>query len=124
MTADQSVRDRAVEAMLSVVPSGMAGMSTDGWTDEEAEAYSVKRWTEGRQDAYLVRLRRYADALAAAGLLCEIEWEPAGWWRSVEPDGSLWGEASDEEEIRRLALDRHTIQQLWRNVEITRWRDA
>jgi hypothetical protein len=68
-------------------------------------------------------VQRLVDALEAAGLVPARTWVPTRWWRSVEPDGSLWGESSDEEEVREMALERHTIQQLWSATEVE-WRDA
>lgn len=50
-----------------------------------------------------------------------LVWEPTKWWRSVEPDGSRWGESSNEEEVRRMAKPGQTIQQLWRGVS-AEWR--
>lgn len=40
------------------------------------------------------------------------EWSPTGWWRVIEPDGSLWCETSNEQEARESMrpgdrLDRH-----------------
>lgn len=57
------------------------------------------------------------------------DFEPTGWWRSLLSDGSLWGESSDEDEIRRMARsapkDKRpvTIQRHMRRVE-ERWEDA
>ncbi len=55
--------------------------------------------------------------------------QPTGWWRSLLSDGTLWGESSDENEIRHMAeeapLDKRpvTIQRFTRRVE-ERWEVA
>jgi hypothetical protein len=49
--------------------------------------------------------------------------QPGRWWRSVGPDGELWGESSDEEEIREMARPGDVIERLW--VATTeQWRPA
>lgn len=47
---------------------------------------------------------------------------PTRWWRAIEPDGTVWCESSSEDEVRDRSLTRHTIQQLWTNATITKWR--
>lgn len=52
-------------------------------------------------------------------------WEPTGWWRSIGPDGELWGESSDELEIRRMARPDDRIQRHIRRVKIEeKWENA
>ena len=50
------------------------------------------------------------------------DWQPTRWWRSVGPDGELWGESSNEQEIRRMARPTDRIEQLWETVARTEWR--
>lgn len=50
-------------------------------------------------------------------------WKMGRWWRAVGPDGELWAESSDEEEVRRLARPTDTVQNLWEKHE-REWRDA
>jgi hypothetical protein len=47
-------------------------------------------------------------------------WGPTRWWRAVGPDGELWCESSDEDEVREHARPGDQIQHLWRRVE-ERW---
>lgn len=53
----------------------------------------------------------------------DLEWRPTKWWRSTCPDGTLWGESSDEEEIRRMAHKDDTIWNLWILPEVMEWRE-
>lgn len=46
----------------------------------------------------------------------ESEWERTRWWRSVGPDGKVWGESSNEAEIRSMARPGDTVQVLYRKV--------
>jgi hypothetical protein len=60
-------------------------------------------------------------------IMSKVEWVPDRWWRSIAPDGSLWGESSDEEEIRRMARPDDKIQRLWQTdliIAEKEWRDA
>lgn len=52
-------------------------------------------------------------------------WHPTGWWRSILLNGDLWGESSNEKEIRRDAQDRPgaKVQRHMRRVE-EKWEDA
>ena len=43
-------------------------------------------------------------------------WYPTGWWRSVGPDGKLWGMSSDEQEIRSMARPDDVIERHERSV--------
>lgn len=52
-------------------------------------------------------------------------WHPTGWWRSLLPDGELWGESSNEREIRRDAQDKPgaKVQRHMRRIE-EKWEEA
>ena len=50
-------------------------------------------------------------------------WERGRWWRAIGPDGEVWAESSDEEEVRELARPTDTVQNLWEKRE-QEWRDA
>jgi len=52
-------------------------------------------------------------------------YEPTGWWRALLPDGSLWCESSDEQEVRERASRRvgTVVQRHMRRVD-ERWENA
>jgi hypothetical protein len=75
-------------------------------------------WQAGHDTNWYQHL---AQALADAGLLPVAK--PGRWWRSVGPDGELWGESSDEEEIREMARPGDVIERLW-VATIEQWRPA
>jgi hypothetical protein len=53
--------------------------------------------------------------------LLDQEWEPTGWWRAVAPDGSLWAESSNEDEVRERLRPGDTLQRHY-VVTDTEWR--
>jgi len=53
----------------------------------------------------------------------EREKQPTKWWRSITPEGKLWGESSDEEEIRRKARPTDIIQRYYQSEPVGEWRD-
>lgn len=52
------------------------------------------------------------------------EWVRGRWWRSIDPTGQLWGESSNEQEVRNMARPTDKIQRLWVTAEQREWRDA
>jgi hypothetical protein len=74
--------------------------------------------------------KRLVDAVMAvvAEILAErdaaIEWVPGRWWRAVGPDGVLWCESSDEQEVQREACPGDRIDQWWTTVLKGEWRAA
>lgn len=49
------------------------------------------------------------------------EWSPTRWWRAIGPDGELWCESSDEQEVRDRARPGDRIEHLWSRTE-REWR--
>lgn len=45
------------------------------------------------------------------------DWQPTRWWRALNPDGKLWAESSDTEEIHAHARPRDRVQQLWERTD-------
>ena len=50
------------------------------------------------------------------------EMSPGRWWRVLAPDGSLWAEASDEEDVRSRVRPGDRLQRL-HEVTHREWRD-
>lgn len=93
---------------------------TDAEVDLAAEVLKQRcplcRWTPGRCPAHANDARAVLDALAAAGRLL-----PAGtrltpygkvWYRSCNPDGTVWCETSDPGEVVRMSA----------GLDVTYWR--
>lgn len=53
----------------------------------------------------------------------EGDWYQTSWWRVIDPDGKLWGESSDSEEMLEAMRPGDTLQSLWAR-EDKEWRDA
>jgi hypothetical protein len=51
------------------------------------------------------------------------QWYQTRWWRVIDPDGELWGESSDGDEMLEAMRPGDTLQQLWAR-EDKEWRDA
>lgn len=50
--------------------------------------------------------------------------EPGRWWRVIDPEGELWGESSDEKEMREAMRPGDTLQRIYEKIDITReWKD-
>jgi hypothetical protein len=47
-------------------------------------------------------------------------WYPTRWWRAVAPDGSVWCESSNEQEVRERMRPGDTLLQLEERTE-QRW---
>jgi hypothetical protein len=41
--------------------------------------------------------------------MSEPEWEYDGWWRATAPDGSIWCETSNEQEVREAMRPGDTL---------------
>lgn len=50
-------------------------------------------------------------------------WRPGRWWRAVAPDGEVWAESSDEDDVRERARPGDRIEREWRRAE-SEWRPA
>jgi hypothetical protein len=48
-------------------------------------------------------------------------WHPTRWWRAVGPDGQLWCEASDEEEVRNRARPEDRVERMYARTD-SEWR--
>lgn len=48
--------------------------------------------------------------------------EPTGVFQAIDPDGNIWSESSDEEEVRERARTGDTIRQLYIRKEYE-WRE-
>lgn len=111
----------AAQAILAEIPLDDTGHVTDcGYDDEtmgDCDCYGLP----GRLAAVLapVVAEQVGQALEAAA----EDWEPGRWWRSIGPDGDLWGESSNEAEIRAMARPGDTIQRLYERNE-SEWREA
>jgi hypothetical protein len=62
-------------------------------------------------------------------MLADIEarysgkWYLTRWWRVIAPDGSLWAESSDSQEMLEAMRPGDRLQQLWAR-EDKEWRDV
>lgn len=71
---------------------------------------------------------QYALSTAMSALEFEVDndnrlWFPTKWWRATCPDGTLWCESSDGEEVRESAHPDDVIERMYRTSE-DEWRKA
>lgn len=52
----------------------------------------------------------------------QAEYAPTKWWRVLLPDGSIWMETSDEDEVRRDRPEGARVQRLYERCA-HQWRD-
>lgn len=50
------------------------------------------------------------------------QWAPSKWWRAVGPDGSLWCETSNYDELMRIKRPDDVVQRLWERHD-AEWRN-
>lgn len=51
-------------------------------------------------------------------------WEPTGWYRIVNTDGSYGLESKDVETLHHVLVEGETIERGWKRIEETEWRPA
>lgn len=62
-----------------------------------------------------------ARAVLAAGYV-KPEWEPGRWYRAVAPDGTLWLETSNPDEVSDRARHGDRLERLYDSVQRHEWR--
>lgn len=50
------------------------------------------------------------------------QFAPTRLWRAVSPEGEIWCESSNEDEVRKRARPTDTLQQLWEGPAPFEWR--
>jgi hypothetical protein len=99
------------------VSSKLLDTATEAGLAFLTERYELGEWCP--HDPFARHARR-RDTLPA---LPVPEWKPTRWWRAVGPDGKLWCESSDEDEVRQHARPGDRIERLF-SLTQERWRSA
>lgn len=51
-------------------------------------------------------------------------WIPTRWWRAIGPDGEIWCESSNEQEVRDSARGDDRVENLWSTEPEYEWREV